>query len=57
MYTNKLIKKNEILNNKNIIPKRPGLGISPLLVDKLYGKKVKHDIRDDVLIRWKHIKN
>lgn len=57
MYTKKLIKKNEILNNKNIIPKRPGLGISPLLVDKLYGKKAKHDIRDDVLLEWKHIKN
>jgi len=53
MYTLSNIKKGEILSQKNIIPKRPGLGISPLDVDKIYGKKAIKNIGEDSLLKWK----
>jgi len=57
MYTKKIIKKNEILSDENIIPKRPGIGISPMFAQKLYGKKARHNIPEDTLLKWKHTKN
>lgn len=56
MYTKKKIIKNEILNENNIIPKRPGVGISPIYSHKLYGKKARYNIPEDTAIKWKHIK-
>jgi sialic acid synthase SpsE len=56
MYTLNKIKKGEILNQMNIIPKRPGFGISPLHVDKLYGKRALKNLNPDTLIYWKDIK-
>ena len=56
VYTKKKIKKGEILNEQNIIPKRPGNGISPIYWDKLIGKKVIKNLEEDVEIKWEHIK-
>jgi N-acetylneuraminate synthase len=55
MYTCKNIKKNEIFTKENLIPKRPGLGISPLHVSKIYGKKSRIDIGNDKLLKWSHL--
>jgi N-acetylneuraminate synthase len=56
MYTSKKIKKNEKLTPENLIPKRPGIGISPLNSEKIYGKQAKKDIPDDTLLKWNMIK-
>jgi N-acetylneuraminate synthase len=56
MYTSKKIKKNEKLTPENLIPKRPGIGISPLNSEKIYGKQAKKDIPYDTLLKWNMIK-
>lgn len=55
MYTNKIIKKNEIFTLENLIPKRPGIGISPLFAKKIYGKKAKKNILNDKLLKWSDV--
>ena len=55
MYTFNKIKKGEIFSKKNIIPKRPGMGISPLYANKIYGRKANKDLADDHLLSWKDI--
>ena len=55
MYTNKIIKKNEIFTLENLIPKRPGIGISPLFAKKIYGKKAKKNIPNDRLLKWSDV--
>jgi len=35
-----------------IICKRPGTGIPPFEIDKILGKKVKHEIAEDILLQW-----
>ena len=55
MYTSKSIKKNEIFTLENLIPKRPGMGISPLFANKIYGKKANKDISDDKMLKWSDI--
>ena len=47
------IKKNEIFTEKNLITKRPGTGISPLLWNKIIGKKSKRNIKADTQIQIK----
>lgn len=44
------IKKGEILSEKNITAKRPGTGLSPMLWDKIIGKKSRKDFLEDELI-------
>lgn len=39
------IKKNEIINLKNIIIKRPASSLKPLLLNKILGKKAKRNIK------------
>lgn len=56
MYTSRKIKKNEKLTLKNIIPKRPGIGISPLNSEKIYGSRAKIDIPNDTLLKWNMFK-
>jgi len=56
IYTSRKIYKGEILNENNIIPKRPGSGISPIYWDRLIGKKVLNNLKEDTLIKWKDIK-
>lgn len=39
--------------NKNLITKRPGTGISPLLCNKIIGKRSKRNIKADTQIQTK----
>lgn len=55
MYACCDIKKGDLFSEKNIIPKRPGIGISPLDIEKIYGKKAKKNIKDDQIIKWSDI--
>tara|TARA_B100000575_G_C23108250_1_gene639841 strand:+ start:362 stop:1417 length:1056 start_codon:yes stop_codon:yes gene_type:complete len=53
IVSNSDIKKNEIFNEKNLITKRPGTGISPLLWNKIIGKRSKRNIKADTQIQTK----
>ena len=56
LVTNGAIKKGEKFNEKNIIAKRPGTGISPLHYDELLGLTCAENLEDDQLIQPNHIK-
>lgn len=55
LVSNGPIKKGEKFTINNLIPKRPGFGISPDQIDKILGLTCKDDIADDVVIVPKHI--
>jgi N,N'-diacetyllegionaminate synthase len=46
----KNIKKNELLNDKNLTTKRPGNGVSPMYWDRYIGKRSDRDLKKDELI-------
>ena len=52
LVANENIAKGSILNNEMVIPKRPGGGISPSLINKIVGRKVKTSIQMDQQISW-----
>ena len=56
LYTKGFIKKGEKLDYKNVIPKRPGTGLSPIHIKKIIGKKINTDLHDDTQIKWSHFK-
>ena len=43
------------MEKRNIILKRPGDGISPLLYEKVINKRVKHHLLDDHKLSWKDL--
>lgn len=49
------IKKGEKFSKNNLACKRPGIGLSPALIDKIFGKIAKSDIEIDSLIQEDHI--
>jgi N-acetylneuraminate synthase len=55
MCTCSKIKKGEVFSEKNIIPKRPGTGISPLYAEKIYGRKANKSLDNDYLLEWRDI--
>jgi len=50
IVASKTIAKGELLTEQNVTVKRPGTGISPMLWDKLLGKRAKKNFREDELI-------
>lgn len=46
-----IIKKGEKFTKKNITTKRPGTGISPMLINKVIGKIAKKNFQQDELIK------
>ena len=51
----KLIKKNEIIKENCLIPKRPGIGIPPDLITSVIGRRAKKNIAKDTLIKKRHL--
>lgn len=46
------MKAGETLSKEDIIPKRPGTGISPKYTDIIIGRKVKCDLDEDTILTW-----
>ena len=46
------IKKGEIINKEDLMPKRPGTGISPKFADIVIGRKAKRDLEEDTILTW-----
>jgi len=49
------IKKGELFTENNLIPKRPGHGVSPVHWDMVLGKKATRDLHEDHLLSWSDI--
>ena len=56
IHSKKAINENSIITEKDLIPLRPGNGISPMQWDNIIGKRVKRNIKPFELITWDCIK-
>lgn len=46
------MKAGEIIQAKDLMPKRPGTGISPVYTDIVVGRKVVRDLKKDMILTW-----
>jgi N-acetylneuraminate synthase len=46
------LKAGEIIQKDDIMPKRPGTGISPIYTDIVIGRKVTKDLEEDTILTW-----
>ena len=46
------MKAGEIIKQEDLMPKRPGTGISPKFTDIVIGKKVNQDLKEDTILTW-----
>ena len=46
------IKAGEVITKADLIPKRPGTGISPKYTDVVVGRKVIKDLAEDTILTW-----
>ena len=47
-----MIRQGEVISMENVIPKRPGTGISPTQIGDVLGRKAKVNIDDDIILAW-----
>lgn len=52
VVTTKALKKNHIIKEEDLIPKRPGSGISTLFWDKVIGSTINKDLFEDHILQW-----
>lgn len=46
------MKAGEIIKEEDLMPKRPGTGISPEFVEIVVGRKVVRDLEEDTILTW-----
>lgn len=46
------MKAGEIIQKEDLMPKRPGTGISPIYTDIVIGRSVVKDIKEDTVLTW-----
>lgn len=46
------MKKGDTITDKDIVAKRPGTGISPKDTEKVIGKKINVDLKEDDILEW-----
>ncbi len=46
------MKSGEIITKEDLMPKRPGTGISPVYLDIVVGRKVVKDLEEDTILTW-----
>ena len=46
------MKAGEIIKEEDLMPKRPGTGISPRFADIVVGRKVVRDLEEDTILTW-----
>ncbi len=47
--------KGHILEEGDLIMKRPGTGISPMMMEKVIGRQINNDYLKDTLLEWAHL--
>ena len=55
IVSNKSIKKGTVFDDKNLISKRPGTGISPSEMQSIIGKRASRDIAEDEILSFDDI--
>ena len=53
--TGKELKKGSVIKEKDIIPKRPGSGISPIHWNSIIGRKIKQDLKKDHILKFDNL--
>ena len=46
------MKVGEVIKKEDLMPKRPGTGISPIYTDIVVGRKVLKDLEEDTILTW-----
>ena len=46
------MKAGEVIKEEDLIPKRPGTGISPKFAEIVVGRKVVRDLEEDTILTW-----
>ncbi len=46
------MKVGEVIKESDLMPKRPGTGISPKFADIVIGRSVKEDLKEDTILTW-----
>ena len=46
------MKAGEVIQKEDLMPKRPGTGISPVYTDIVIGRKVVRDLEEDTILTW-----
>ncbi|MBR3157417.1 N-acetylneuraminate synthase family protein [Candidatus Saccharibacteria bacterium] len=49
------MKAGEIIKAEDLMPKRPGTGISPRFTDIVIGRSLKTDLKEDTILTWKDV--
>lgn len=49
------MKEGEIIYKEDLMPKRPGTGISPVYTDIVIGRAVKTDLKEDTILTWEMV--
>lgn len=49
------MKAGEIIKQEDLMPKRPGTGISPKFANIVFGRKVNQDLKEDTILTWEMI--
>lgn len=49
------MKSGEVITNEDLMPKRPGTGISPEYVEIVVGRKVVRDLAEDTILTWEMV--
>ena len=49
------MKAGEKIKKEDIMPKRPGTGISPVYTDIVVGRKVNQDLLEDTILTWEMV--
>ena len=49
------MKAGEVIKESDLMPKRPGTGISPKFTDIVIGRSVKEDLKEDTILTWDNI--
>ena len=49
------MKKGEQIKLEDLMPKRPGTGISPKYINIVIGRKIKEDLSEDTVLTWEMI--
>jgi len=55
IHLSKNLKKGEQITKEHLIMKRPGDGISPMLIDEIIGKKINVAVKSDTKLGWDQI--
>jgi N,N'-diacetyllegionaminate synthase len=55
IHINQNLSKGHVLKADDLVMKRPGDGISPMDIEKIIGKKLKIDLKQETKLIWDHI--